>query len=319
MTEEEDFDFASATHMETPEEILMAEQGLRRLMPEIRAAVAKPAPAQAPLPVTPAPQPAPTARASPDVSGSTFVEPPLEPVSIVPPAPSPVPEIAPPAKAEPPRRSQADGESAAFRPMLRPPVPRLCVCDDGKNDGEVIRIRDRSFVIGRTEGQLTIPADQLISARHAEIALETDANGETVWVVRDLASSHGTFFRARKTPLENGSELLIGSGKYRFVLAGDSPDARPSLVELFPGGASREMTIEGDEFWIGRDPACEEVRADDPFTEGRHAKIHRDSRGVWVAINNNSANGLWVRLARLEIRGESRFQMGEQRFQLTVS
>ncbi len=52
-----------------------------------------------------------------------------------------------------------------YRPMARPPVAMLTVYDDGKMEGEVIRIRDTRFTIGRTEGDLRIPIDGLISAR----------------------------------------------------------------------------------------------------------------------------------------------------------
>src|SRR5271166_6282289 len=65
------------------------------------------------------------------------------------------------------------GPSATlFRPTVRPPVPVLTVCDDGKLDGEVIRIRDQKFVIGRSEGDLKIPIDARISSRHVEITLQ---------------------------------------------------------------------------------------------------------------------------------------------------
>src|SRR5689334_22452316 len=41
--------------------------------------------------------------------------------------------------------------ASPFRPTARPPVPLLTVFDDGKADGEVIRIREAKFTIGRTE------------------------------------------------------------------------------------------------------------------------------------------------------------------------
>src|SRR5262245_4734367 len=59
--------------------------------------------------------------------------------------------------------------ASPYRPMLRPPVPILVVCDDGRPDGEVIRIRDQRFVIGRTEGDLRFPLDGRMSSRHVEI------------------------------------------------------------------------------------------------------------------------------------------------------
>ena len=44
----------------------------------------------------------------------------------------------------------------------------LTVFDDGKTEGEDIRLRGNRFLIGRTEGDLQIPHDNLMSAKHAE-------------------------------------------------------------------------------------------------------------------------------------------------------
>src|SRR5271170_3053914 len=52
-----------------------------------------------------------------------------------------------------------------FRPTVRPPVAVLTVFDDGKTDGEMIRIRDHRFIIGRAEGDLCIPLDGRMSAK----------------------------------------------------------------------------------------------------------------------------------------------------------
>ena len=62
----------------------------------------------------------------------------------------------PPAAAGPVGASKPSvGPAAAiFRPTVRSPVAVLTVFDDGKLDGEVIRLRSPRFVIGRTEGDL---------------------------------------------------------------------------------------------------------------------------------------------------------------------
>jgi hypothetical protein len=41
--------------------------------------------------------------------------------------------------------------ATTFRPTVRPPVAMLMVFDDGKTDGELIRIRDHRFIIGRSD------------------------------------------------------------------------------------------------------------------------------------------------------------------------
>ena len=86
-----------------------------------------------------------------------------------------------------------------FRPTARPKVAMLTVCDDGKTDGEVIRIRSHRFIIGRTEGDLCIPIDGRISARHVEITLQTIGAVHHRWVVTDLQSTHGLFVRVSRT------------------------------------------------------------------------------------------------------------------------
>ena len=63
-----------------------------------------------------------------------------------------------------------DATETAFAPTIRPPVPILTVLDDGSIDGgEQIRIRKKSFVIGRSSGDLIIPIDATLPGRHAEI------------------------------------------------------------------------------------------------------------------------------------------------------
>ena len=111
--------------------------------------------------------------------------------------------------------------AAVFRPTVRSPVAVLTVYDDGKLDGEVIRIRSPRFVIGRTEGDLKIPIDGRMSSRHVEITLQA-AGGVNRWVVTDLQSTHGMFVRVSRTVLADRAEFLVGNGRYRF----DSPQSQ---------------------------------------------------------------------------------------------
>src|SRR5438094_881285 len=66
--------------------------------------------------------------------------------------------------ATPPRAAAASANP--YRPMQRPPVALLIVYDDGKTAGETIRVRTDRFVVGRTEGDLLLPHDALVSTRH---------------------------------------------------------------------------------------------------------------------------------------------------------
>ena len=81
-----------------------------------------------------------------------------------------------------------------FRPSLRPPTAVLIVCDDGSEEGETIRIRKERFVIGRTEGDLTIGHDSQISSRHAELR-QVLVREKYRWILTDLKSTNGTYVR----------------------------------------------------------------------------------------------------------------------------
>src|SRR5690349_275000 len=52
-----------------------------------------------------------------------------------------------------------------FRPLMRPPMALLRIYDDGEETFETVRIRKSSFTIGRVEGDVTIPHDNMISGK----------------------------------------------------------------------------------------------------------------------------------------------------------
>src|SRR5437762_1659923 len=86
------------------------------------------------------------------------------------------PPLAPPLSPPPlapafqaPQESKIADDTVKYRPTRQPPIALLKVVDSSDDTGELIRIRSLSFVIGRADGQLIIPHDDQISARHAEI------------------------------------------------------------------------------------------------------------------------------------------------------
>lgn len=224
------------------------------------------------------------------------------------------------------------------RPAQRPPVAYLCILDDGKADGEWVRLRADRTVLGRSEGDVLIPHDGLISGRHAEIVRQRTDRGWR-WALADLGSTNGTFVRIGNTILRPGSELLVGSGRYRFEAAvpevpgpaqggatrawGGSPVANlvPSLVEVTPTGPGQRYPLASPELWIGRDPkACAVARPADPLVNARHARLSRDADGGWRVENNQSLNGLWLRFDQpLPMGSACQFRLGEQRFVFKVT
>ena len=231
-----------------------------------------------------------------------------------------------------------DAGPALERPLQRAPVPMLCILDDGKSDGEWIRLRADRHVLGRIEGDNRIPHDGLMSGSHAEIVRQKAKDGFR-WTLSDLGSTNGTWVRIGSSPLRHGNEILIGRSHFLFE-GGDTaavpddavsskstrawlPDAGslfPSLVEITLSGPGQRFALTQDEYWIGRDPGCAIVRRDDPLVSPKHARLHRDAKGRWSADNNKSVNGLWFRIPEAIALGATcQFRLGEQRFLFRVS
>jgi len=255
--------------------------------------------------------------------------------------PGPSVAVEPTAPTQPPLPGAARA-AVPFRPTARPPVAVLTVFDDGKTDGEVIRIRDHRFIIGRTEGDFCIPLDGRISARHVEITHQV-VGGLHRWVLTDLQSTHGFFVRVSMTVLADKAEFLVGNGRYRFEAPmvdarptidhagnepgfsetrpldeGASPHRPPAVTELLGKEIGNRILLVKNEYWIGSDPTCPICRTDDPFCEPRHVRLYRGSRGAWHAEHHKTPNGLWLRMPQITVESLAQFQIGEQRFQLRV-
>jgi pSer/pThr/pTyr-binding forkhead associated (FHA) protein len=247
---------------------------------------------------------------------------------------------------EPTADNDAPTESSsarAFRPSSRPPTPILVVCDDGSTDGEFIRLRAEKFVVGRTTGDFLLPHDALVSARHLEI-VRVLSDGRWKWLIADLKSTHGAYFRFTSHQLVDQTEFLLGRSRFRFEQPNPPPQPSvqqqtdstigwsapqvattpPRLIEIARTGTNRKVDL-ADECWIGSDPSCTFHVVDDPFLEPRHARVHRHPKRGWIVENNKSQNGVWVRRDQLvfdpakDSQGNSiRFQIGEQQFKLVV-
>jgi pSer/pThr/pTyr-binding forkhead associated (FHA) protein len=226
-------------------------------------------------------------------------------------------------------------ETPPYRPTRRPSTAMLTVFDDGRDDGEQIRLRGERFVIGRAEGDLVIPHDGLLSSRHAEIVRLVE-QGASSWYLNDLGSTNGTFVRVSKTVMKHGQELLIGGRRFRFetgdlaTAAGgadkmgrgtqswQAPAALAALIDLtVPGEGQRHLLLRS-ETWIGRDPAGSAVVVKDPYVNPRHAVLRQDRKGRWQLENNRSVNGIWLRVDRIPMETACHFQLGEQRFLLKI-
>jgi pSer/pThr/pTyr-binding forkhead associated (FHA) protein len=218
-------------------------------------------------------------------------------------------------------------EAIRERPAQRPGVALLCHLDDSKSDRKWVRLRSNVTVIGRTEGTIRIPDDTLMSRRHAEIIRQPGKTGYR-WGLVDLKSTNGTFVRIGKGLLVDGSELLIGKGRYCFDAGESLPEGGdsfsspgPALVELSLNGPKRRFNLCLPEYWIGRDQqACAIARPDDPLVEARHARIYCDAADRWNIENNDSLTGVWLRITEpLELGDVCQFRVGDQRFLFRIA
>jgi pSer/pThr/pTyr-binding forkhead associated (FHA) protein len=233
-------------------------------------------------------------------------------------------------------------EGVPFRPTERPPMAVLTVMDDGEDTGEKVRIRASNFLIGRVDGDVVIPHDSGISARHAEIVRKFEG-GVYRWYLRDLQSTNGTFVRASTVNLNQDQEVLIGQTRYRYDSGakrpgGDGDDEEPpdetrkwtvpsqkaleaglpALIELTPRGPGRRYLLTEPEMWIGRDLERCAMAIDDPTLDLRHARAFKDVKNRWVLENLRSVNGLWVRVQEIPLDKGALFRCGEQRFLMKV-
>lgn len=231
-----------------------------------------------------------------------------------------------------------------FHPTIRPPIASLIVCDDGTEKGESIRIRSEKFVIGRTEGDLQLPHDEMVSSRHVAIIRQATGGNPQI-AVTDLASRNGLFVRVSKAPLLDNAEVLIGSGLFRMEIAPgnsssdsgalDSSDEKPFvtramegqhsegtavLCEVVASGAASRFRLEDKRYLIGRDEECDICQKEDEFLAAKHALLTRSGRGTWVIENQKTLNGIWLRMPKVVVSaGKScEFRIGEQRFRLKL-
>jgi len=242
-----------------------------------------------------------------------------------------------PLPAEAPVAARAVVAEAAYRPAIRPLVPRLTLLDDGAAaEGETVRLRDGVTLIGRTEGQVRLPHDPLVSGRHAEIIREGSARPHR-WVLHDLGSSNGTFVRCVRTVLRPDALLILGGRRFRFRpspspasppvdrsvtmavdLAAPPSAGSPALVETGPAEGGLELPLTGADLLLGRPGHHNAIEIDDPLLAPRHARIRRETSGRWLLEALPSLNGVWAQIKLVPLAAMCRFQIGEQRFLFVV-
>lgn len=223
-----------------------------------------------------------------------------------------------------------------YRPVIRPAVPIVTVLDDGSVDeGEQIRIRKDSFVIGRSSGDLVIPNDATMSGRHAEIRLTT-SRGQRQWTLHNLESVNGTFVRVGNAMLADDTIIIIGSRRFRIMKPvakepeppgedtfridqqANSEQLWPILTESSGKPNCLRFPLQAPQLTIGRTGGGCHIQLDDPLIATLHAELVADPSGTWKIIGKKTRNGVWVNAASTPLASCCFFQCGEQRFKFVI-
>jgi pSer/pThr/pTyr-binding forkhead associated (FHA) protein len=225
-----------------------------------------------------------------------------------------------------------------FRPSGRMPVPLLTVLDDGSDrEGEVIRIRKDCFVIGREEGDLTLPCDKLISNRHLEFRC-LNKGGQWRWFLNDLKTTNGTFLRFQQVRMYDRMDLFLGTTRFRVSMPSESAQGEkeadrggtrafsalnlespnllvPTLTRLdSQSDAPQSFPLLKATQTLGTDAAkCTFACPDDPCMNPVHARFTNDSSVGWQVQDLGTRNGSWVALSRLQVSRRIEIQLGMQR------
>ena len=121
---------------------------------------------------------------------------------------------------------------------------QLVVKNAGKQQGMVIPVTVRQFVIGREEGCQLRPASDLISKKHCAILIATQGV-----FVEDFKSTNGTKVNGividGRVAIKHGDSLSVGTLEFELQILADAPaqasatTAKPTA----PGGPAKPVSI----------------------------------------------------------------------------
>lgn len=233
-----------------------------------------------------------------------------------------------------------DQTATSFRPVLRPPMATIELLDDGRDSGEIFRLRTDRTILGRTGADISIPHDSQVSGTHVAIQ-RRQADGEWQWILEDLQSTNGTFLRVSRCSMAGTNTVLLGAHRYKFRPAGtldtaqadDAPagtrgwkvptteelqGATASLVRLFPDGSEQPLPVPASDVKIGSAGSeCQVVVSDDPMVDPVHA-ILKTAGAKTTLEDSKSTNGIWVSVRERRLAKMSTFQIGEQRVRFRI-
>ena len=174
----------------------------------------------------------------------------------------------------------------------------VIVRPDGSH-GQSYKIEKPVAILGRVEGDILFPDDNLVSRRHARLTV----SGEGL-LVEDLNSANGVYWRLRMPhPLQHSDVVLMGRQMFRFNDPANAsqgskdskggPAAGPEVVRLLPGGVEENRyALPAGESVVGRTRGTINF-PDDAYLSGQHARI-RNADGKCTLEDLQAVNGTFI-------------------------
>ncbi len=219
-----------------------------------------------------------------------------------------------------------------FGQMQAPGTARLILIRGGDGvDGLSYLLQGTDHVAGRQDAQILFPADDWLSARHANFFYR-----EKDLMVRDEGSTNGVYVRVRGTVgMEPGDQFLCGEQVFRLDptpkdTSGPDPDQtyfysspkRPSpfrLVSIIEGGVDGMVACARDtRAVIGREDADLNF-PEDIYMSGRHASVEAKDGGFFLT-DEDSRNGTYLRIKKEQELGQGDYVfLGRQLFRVEMT
>jgi pSer/pThr/pTyr-binding forkhead associated (FHA) protein len=212
--------------------------------------------------------------------------------------------------------------------------------EGGARSGTELVLDAPVITLGRDKACQVVLQEQAVSRNHARIYKDG-----ALYFIEDLGSSYGTQVNNKKLPkgekrlLRNGDVIMIAQFDVTFdrvVELPPSPEktsflARSVVKDVMKGLANAERPFlrvmngkmegtrleiaEGQEVFLGRDPACDMVLGDD-LVSRKHAKVRRDWSGTHIE-DLGSRNGIKVNKKRVKsrtLKDRDEVEIGATRF-----
>jgi pSer/pThr/pTyr-binding forkhead associated (FHA) protein len=186
-------------------------------------------------------------------------------------------------------------------PVLPPAQPPRLYMLGPPSGRQEVELGDEDLIIGRTEGQLRLPADASVSPRHASIFRRGDQ-----FFVRDLGSRGGVYKRIiKEAELFEGDVIMLADLEFtvHYEVGG--------LLRLEPtgdGAADHPYSINVDEIVIGTAPALHKFRRHPSRLMGpRQARLVRRPLVGRFLLVDESPNGTNFK----KVQGEATLHAGD--------